>query len=367
MLKKRMRICIICSGFSSIYGGLETSAFELSKRWATQGHEVLIISGRGEKTGPVQVRLIKLPFIPRKIFQHVPLLSKLLPSSEFEALSFLPFTLLYLLGKNFDVILSNQLVETLPALILNIPSVMISQAPLPLRFNAFKKVDSVIVNDFQSHAALRRYGIGTELILNGANNPLQEANSEKLRTRYKIPKEAKVFLTVARLDKNKRVNLLIDAFERIQQDAVLIIVGDGSELLALEKQASLIKSKNRVFFVKPMAHEQLEQFYQICDVFTLPSKLEGLPLVLIEALRFGKPVVTNATPEKRFILGKFGVFTDVENPEDYSESLLRATLVKIDVTSSEYLFHMEKFSWTQISQNYIRVFTEILSTHGNRP
>lgn len=67
-------------------------------------------------------------------------------------------------------------------------------------------------------------------------------------------------------------------------------------------------------------------------------------MVLIEALSLGKVVVTNPAPEKKFILGKYGVFTNVENADDYSESLLRATLIKIDVTSSVYKRHMEKFS-----------------------
>jgi glycosyltransferase involved in cell wall biosynthesis len=362
-----MRICIICSGFSSVYGGVEESVFALSKLWAQMGLKVLIISGAGEKGRPANVRILKLPFIPRKVFQNIPLLKKLLPDSEFEALSFLPFALLYLLGKNFDVILSSQLAETLPALILNIPSVMFSQAPIHPRFNTFKMVDKVIVNDFQSHKILRKYGIETELILNGVNKRFKETDLEKLRVKYEISRASKVFLTVARLEKVKRINLLIDAFELIKQDAVLLIRGDGSELPALRKQASLINSRNRIIFLKPMPQEQLDELYQLCDVFTLPSKLEGLPLVLIEALSFGKPVVTNSTPEKRFILGKFGVFANVENPDDYSRSLWRATSVKINITSQEYLSHMEKFSWTQISQQYVKVFNEVLSKHANKP
>ncbi len=355
-----MRICLICSGFSSIYGGVETSVYALSERWTRQGHEVFIISGRGKRNGPANVKLIKLPFIPRKIFQNIPLVRDLLPDSEFEALSLLPFALLYLLGKNTDLILSNQLTETLPAMILKIPSVMISQAPVNFRFNAFKKVDKIIVNDLRSYEKLKEYGIETELILNGVNKRCQETDIEKLRTRYKIPISAKVFLTVARLDKNKRIKLLIDAFKLIKQNAVLIIVGDGPELSSLRKQVSLMKSVNRIIFVKPMPQEQLNELYQLCDVFTLPSKLEAMPLVLIEALSFGKIVVTNPAPEKKLILGKFGVFTNVENPNDYSESLVRATALKIEANSASYINHMEKFCWNQISQQYIQVFEKVL-------
>lgn len=358
-----MRICIICSGFSYVYCGLETVAFRLSECWARQGHAVFILSGRGKKARPSGVRLMKLPFIRSEYFLKIPLVRKIFGANEFEGLSLLPFALLCLIGQKPDIVLSNSLAETLPAMILNIPSVMISQAPIALRFNAFKKVDKVIVNDFQSQEMLEKHGIKTELILNGVNASVQDANLEELRTKYKISGATKVFLTVARLDTNKRINLLIDAFKLIEQDAALIIVGDGAELRALRKQASSIKSRNRIIFVKPMPYEQLKELYQLCDVFTLPSKLEGMPLVLIEALSFGKIVVTNPTPGKKLILGRFGIFANVENPNDYSESLSRATLVKIDVASPDYIRHMKKFDWTEISQQYIEVFCDVLRKH----
>jgi glycosyltransferase involved in cell wall biosynthesis len=355
-----MRICIICSGFSYVYGGLEAAVFDLSDCWSREGHEVFILSGGGKKTGPRGVRLIKLPFVRSEFFLKIPLMRKIFGANEFEGLSLLPFAILCLIGANPDIVLSNGLSETLPSIILNIPSIMISQAPINLRYNTFKKVDMVIVNDFQSHETLRKCGINTQLLFNGVTKSVQETNLGKLRAKYRISNTSKVFLTVARLDTNKRINLLIDAFNLIEQEAVLIIVGDGPEQSALRKQASSINSKNRIFFIKPMPQEQLKELYQLCDVFTLPSKLEAMPLVLIEALSFGKIVVTNPAPEKKFILGKFGVFTNVENPYDYSESLIRATSLKIEANSASYINHMEKFCWTKISQQYIKVFDEVL-------
>ena len=356
-----MKICVICSGFSYIYGGVETVVFKLSEHWARQGHEVYILSGRGKKAGPKGVRLIKLPLVPLNYFKKIPLLTKIFSASEFEGLSLLPFALLCLMGINPDIVLSNQLAETLPAQILRIPCVMISQAPITLRFNAFKKADKVIVNDPQSYETLKEHGIRTELILNGVDKSgAPETNLKRLRAKYKVSSRSKVILTVARLDTNKRINLLIDAFKLIKQDATLIIVGEGPELTRLKKQASSIKSQNKIIFVKPMPHEQLKELYQLCDVFTLPSKLEGFGLVLLEALSFGKTVVTTPAPVKKFILGKFGVFTNVEDPHEYSENLLQAASNKLDVNSSEYIRHMQKFYWDHIALQYIEVFHGVL-------
>lgn len=356
-----MKICVVCNGFSYIYGGVETVVFELSERWARQGHEVLILSGRGKKAEPKGVRLIKLPFIRSKNFQKIPLITRIFPASEFEGLSLLPFALLCLIGINPDIVLSNQLAETMPAMILHIPTVMISQAPIRLRFNAFKKVDKVIVNDLKSHEILGKYGIRTEFILNGVDNPgTLQANSKRLMARYNVSSKSKVILTVSRLDSNKRINLLIDAFKMIKQDATLLIVGDGPELASLKKQALHCNSQNKIIFLKPMPHRQLNEFYKLCDVFTLPSKTEGFGIVLLEALSFGKTVVTNPAPIKKFILGEFGVFTNVEDAHEYSESLLQASSKKIDVKSSDYIAHMQKFDWNNIAFQYMKVFHDVL-------
>jgi glycosyltransferase involved in cell wall biosynthesis len=363
-----LKICIICTGFAYIFGGVETVVYKLSEQWAKQGHRVYILSGLGKKSAPSNVKLIKLPFIPSKYFQKIPLIKKIFPASEFEALSLLPFVLLCLIGINPDIVLSNQLAETLPARILRIPLVMISQAPIRMRFNAFKKAEKVIVNDPQSYKALKMCGIDAEFIPNGVDKPIiLEKDMEELRAKYKIPDKSIVILTVARLDSNKRISLLIDAFMLIKEDATLIIVGEGPELPSLKKQASSIKSRNKkIIFLKPMPHNQLKELYQLCDVFTLPSKLEAFGLVLLEALALGKPAVTSHDPRRKFILGNFGVYTNVENPSEYSRSLLHAVSNKIDVTSPEYLQHMQKFDWKQIAQHYIKVFNNVLKKASSK-
>jgi len=357
-----LKICIICAGFSYIFGGVETVVYKLSEQWAKQGHDVFILSGLGRKPAPSGVKLIKIPFIQAKYFQKIPLIKKIFPASEFEALSLLPFVLLCLITINPDIVLSNQLAETLPALILKIPCVMISQAPIKLRFNTFKKVEKVIVNDPQSYEMLKHYGMEVEFILNGVDKPdIVEEDLKKLKAKYGIPESSFVILTIARLDANKRINLLIDAFKLIREDATLVIVGEGPELSSLKKQASSVKSKNKkIIFLKPMPHSQLKELYQLCDVFTLPSKLEASPLVLLEALSFGKPVVTSHDPRRKFILGNFGVYTNVEDPDEYSRSLLNTVSKKIDITSPEYLRHMQKFDWKQIAQQYLEIFQDIL-------
>jgi len=357
-----LKICVICSGYSTVFGGVETVISELSEYWVKQGNEVYILSGWGKKEGPKRVKLLKLPFISYKIFRKIPFFKRMLSASELEGLSLVPFCILSLICLDPDIVLSNQLSETIPALILKFPSVMISQAPIRLRFKTFNRVDRVIVNDFDSYKSLNLDGIRTQLMFNGVNEPgNRDSDIQLLKKKYGISNNSIIILTIARLDSNKRINLLLDAFSLIKQEATLIIVGEGPELEYLKKQASSIKTGNKIVFVKPLPHDQVNELYQLCDVFTLPSKLEGMPLVLIEALSFGKTVVTNPAPVKKFILDRFGVFSNVEDPIEYSKSLIDALSSKIDINSEEFIQHMNKFQWSKISQQYIETFHEVLS------
>ncbi len=358
-----MKICIICSGFSSIYGGVEEVVFELSKLWVENGHEVCIMSGWGNKTGPKGVRLIKLPFIPRKYLPRIPIVEKIFPDHELEGFSFAPSVFLCLMAVKPDIVLSNQLAETSPSLLLQIPTIMISQAPLKIRFNEFKKADRVIVNDPLSRERLKLLEINSELILNGSGIAKTPKIDLEMRTKYSIPEDSKVILTVARLYLIKQIHLLVEAFKLITEPATLIIVGDGPERTFLAKRALECNPKNRVIFLYSIPERDLHGLYQLCDVFTLPSKIEGLPLTVIDALSFGKTVVTNPAPEKKFILGEYGVYTNVNDPIEYSNSLLRAFTMKIDVNSPEYLRHMRKFDWKEIALQYENIFNDVLGKH----
>jgi glycosyltransferase involved in cell wall biosynthesis len=359
-----MRICVVCSGFSSVYGGLESVYEILCDLWTKLGHEVFVISGFGKIRSSKQYKIIKVPFISRRFFEKFQRISKIhfpFPSYEAEGSTFAPFLASMLIKLKPDIVVSNTVFETIIPLKLGFPCVMVSQAAIRYRLWILKKAERVIVNDFQSYENLRNMGIEAELIMNGVEKQCNtvEINATELRAKYEIPPESRVILTVARLYDYKRINLLISAFEHIREDATLIVVGEGPELESLKRQASLTKSQNKIIFLKRVPRNQLDELYGLCSVFTLPSE-ESFGLVLIEALSFGKKVVTNPAPMKKIILGEFGIYANVEDPIEYSRCLLQATSDKIDINSSTYIQHMQRFNWEHIAIRYIDVFQNVI-------
>lgn len=94
---------------------------------------------------------------------------------------------------------------------------------------------------------------------------------------------------IARFDKQKDHQTLIQAFPGL--DAELILVGDGANLEAIQRQAEQLGIRDRVKFLG--FRQDIAEILADVQIFTLISNWEGLPCTIIEAMRAGLPVVAS--------------------------------------------------------------------------
>jgi glycosyltransferase involved in cell wall biosynthesis len=130
----------------------------------------------------------------------------------------------------------------------------------------------------------------------GLDRSQPRAAEERVRTRARMgvaPGET-VWLFVGRLETQKGVDILLDAFTRAHPDgkAWLWIVGSGSLRQDLEVRARGLGVLGRVRFEGAVA--DAAPFYWAADAFAIASRWEGLPLALLEAQAAGLPVVAAA-------------------------------------------------------------------------
>jgi glycosyltransferase involved in cell wall biosynthesis len=105
------------------------------------------------------------------------------------------------------------------------------------------------------------------------------------------------FVTVARLVHQKGIDLLLEAFARLDNVSgwSLEIVGDGPLLDSLKAQADALNIADRVTFHGYVPDPS--SILRNCRVFVLPSRFEGMPNALLEAMACGLvPIVTDASP-----------------------------------------------------------------------
>jgi len=134
-------------------------------------------------------------------------------------------------------------------------------------------------------------------VLNGIDLDRYDRSGARasVRAELQIPPDARVIGTVGRLNEVKRQDHLIRALGALgaaAADARLLLVGDGPERGGLERLAEELGLSARVHFAGYQPAP--ERFLAAMDVFALTSRLEGLPLALLEAWAAGLPVVSSA-------------------------------------------------------------------------
>jgi glycosyltransferase involved in cell wall biosynthesis len=103
-------------------------------------------------------------------------------------------------------------------------------------------------------------------------------------------------LTVGRVTPVKGQALLIEALARLLErgiEARLTLVGDGPQLPDLRALAQQFGVSDRVTFAGAVGQNEIRSYYGRADVFALPSFAEGIPVVLIEAMATGLPIVAS--------------------------------------------------------------------------
>lgn len=102
-------------------------------------------------------------------------------------------------------------------------------------------------------------------------------------------------LTVGRMASVKGMPILLEAIKQLQKDhpdLKLMVVGDGPERADFERRAKQLGISDQVEFVGYQSQAEVRERLAEADVFVLPSFAEGVPVVLMEAMAAGVPVVT---------------------------------------------------------------------------
>jgi glycosyltransferase involved in cell wall biosynthesis len=138
-----------------------------------------------------------------------------------------------------------------------------------------------------------------------------------VRTELGYDADAPLVLFAGRLADQKRVDDLLkalDLLQYVQPDARTVIAGDGPLRNRLEETAQSYRLEGHVRF---LGHrDDVPRLIAASDLVVLPSSYEGLPNVVLEAMRFRKPVVATAAPGTTEVVidGDTGLLVPIGNP-----------------------------------------------------
>lgn len=119
---------------------------------------------------------------------------------------------------------------------------------------------------------------------------------DDLKKKYNLTDE-KVILSIGRIDKQKGFHLLLKIFPDILKEyknVKLFIVGTGPYLHDLKEMSIKLNILGKVIFTGRVSDEDLPGYYNLADVIVFPTvRMEGLPLVVPEAMACEKPVIAS--------------------------------------------------------------------------
>jgi glycosyltransferase involved in cell wall biosynthesis len=151
-------------------------------------------------------------------------------------------------------------------------------------------------------------------------------DGSELRRLYGIPADRFVVGWIGRMTGIKRVPDVLATFRQLLDDGVdatLCLVGDGPERAKLERRAQKLGIARRTLFLG--YQRDISPFLGLFDAFLLTSANEGTPVVAIEALAAGRPVVATRVGGVPDVVrdGIDGFLTDVGDIEALAHALAR--------------------------------------------
>ncbi len=141
-------------------------------------------------------------------------------------------------------------------------------------------------------------------------------------------------LTVGRLSNQKAQHILVDACALLEKRGVLFscqIVGDGPMRPFLESRIIELQLTNKVQLLGARFHDEVLNLYGSTDLFVLCSIAEGMPIVLMEAMRAGVPLVSTSVGAIPELVQDAGVLIPPNNSFALADAIEQFACGKLDI------------------------------------
>ena len=240
-----------------------------------------------------------------------------------------------------------------------------------------KVTDRVIaVSEAIRQELLAKAGLDSEkvvTIFNGINfcSSVSEKRCQQLRKLLGLPASARLVGTVARLVPQKGLSCFLRAASALasasNHQVSFLVVGDGPLRRKLEKEAYSLGLAGRIVFTGELLNAR--DILPVLDIFVLPSFTEGFPLVLLEALAAGRPVVATSVGGIPEIVtdGRTGFLVKPGDPGELSRTnaiLLDDPQKALTIASNGQDYVKSNFSAERMVKSVQEEYVSILRAKG---
>jgi glycosyltransferase involved in cell wall biosynthesis len=249
------------------------------------------------------------------------------------------------------------------------------------KFKAILAISDSLASDYLKYGfSTRQVHTLMNSVDSGLFHPPQSVKEKKiLRKKFDLPRDASILLFVGSLIKRKGIEFLIQAFIGAyakNPDLFLLIIGpknknenptiDEDLIKDLSNQIKDHMISDRVLFAGLIQERQkLADIYRASDIFVFPSRQEGLPNVVLEAMATGLPVIVSQLPglEKVIHHAENGLYVPIGDVAALEESILRVISdpflsKKLGIAAQKY--SLNKHGFTTWQSDLVRIYKQLL-------
>ncbi|MGB9914856.1 MAG: glycosyltransferase family 4 protein [Candidatus Bathyarchaeales archaeon] len=189
---------------------------------------------------------------------------------------------------------------------------------------------------------------------------------DAMRRKLGISKAASVVLTVRRIVYKNGVDTLIESAEKaIQKNPrlVFLVVGKGPDFEKVKEKIAQLGLQENFRLAGFVSDDDLPCYYNAADFFVLPSKSgEGLPLVALEAMACGLPVIaTNVGGISEIMKEDYGKLVPPDSPEALAEAILEFSQKEWAALRKDLRVMIEQeYSWDKNVEKLVEIYEELI-------
>jgi glycosyltransferase involved in cell wall biosynthesis len=362
--------------FLPVLGGMEVVIDKLARQFQCRGHVPVVIAQRSRHNTEIPKLPYEVVYYPR-------------PRSAVFLLQYVKHVLIREHRKHhFDIVHSHMAYPTgyiavklkkilkAPVVITSHKGDIIPQSRYRQRFITRKRMCWALE---KADAAT---GVNSELKDIIDELTLKKAKSSVIPNGVDIPDDApgmmpescaqvadkNFMLTLGRLHHYKGLDVLLEAVKLLGKQGVeiprLVIAGDGRERQNLQRQVAELGLDNEVVFAGPVFGDEKNWLLRNCRFFLQPSRAEGMPLTILEAMVYGKTVIGTKIGGICELV-KHGETGFLAEPND-AASLSQAILTLLQHREIHQMQHNAKqfasqMTWPLIADRYLELYERLLN------
>jgi len=184
------------------------------------------------------------------------------------------------------------------------------------------------------------------------------ASKAALRWKYDIPEDKFVVVSVAAIKKHhKRIDVLIDEISRLDSDRFFLVVAGHLTEETPELEAQARRQLGNKFRFLTVPHNDVQEMYQLADLFTLCSLTEGLGIVILEAMAAGLPVLVHNDRSFRWVVGDQEGLVDMAEAGALANGITQLAALPSDQLGKNLSERTRsRFDWEGLKLDYIDLY-----------